>query len=101
MDSIVAHLGEKLLVPLLTPEETDDKHAGAVDGEQGPDAVELAAEDFQHNQRKRELRQSCANVGPLERPLGCAHFNNLVRSQGHRSSPVLAEMVPVSSTTLI
>lgn len=100
MDAIVAHLGEKLLVPLLPAEETDDEHAGAVDGEQSPDAVELAAEDFQHNQRKRELRQSCANIGSLERSLGSSHFNNLVRSQGYRSSPVRAEVVPVSSTTL-
>lgn len=100
MDPIIPHLGEELLISLLTTEQTDDEHAGAVDGEQSTDTVELAAEDFEHHQGKRELRQSRANIGAFESPLRGPDFDNLVGGQGHRTSPVQAETVTVSGATL-
>ena len=100
MDPIVAHFGEELFISLLATEEPDDKHPGPVDGEQGPDTVEFAAEDLEHDESKRELRQSSANIGSFKGSLSSPDFYNLIGSQRDGASTVHAETVSVSGATL-
>lgn len=100
MKAVLPNLGEELAVTLLAAEEADDEHAGAVDGEQGPDAVELGGEDLEDDEGEGELRQRRADVGPLERPLGSAHVDDLVLGQGDGAGSVHAQPIPVSGTTL-
>lgn len=100
MDPIVAHLGEELFIPLLATEEPDDKHPGPVDGEQGPDTVEFAAEDLEHDEGKGELRQSSANIGAFKRSLSSPDFDNFIGGQRDGASTVHAETVSVSGAAL-
>lgn len=100
MHPILAHLGEKLLVALLPPEEPDDKHASPIDGEQGADAVELVAEDLEDDEGKGELREGGTHVGAFEGALGGAHFDYLVGRQSDGASAVQAKVVTVSSAAL-
>lgn len=46
---VLAHLAEKLSIPLHTPESTNSQHTSAIDGKQRPDAVELGGENLQHD----------------------------------------------------
>ena len=86
MQAVLADLGEELLVALLTSKEAREQDPGAVDGEQGADAVELGREDLEHHQRKGELAQRGAYVGSFERSLRRPYLDEFVIRQHHRSS---------------
>ena len=52
---IVADLRKELLVPLLSSQKADEQDAGAVDGEEGADGVELCGEDLEDDEGEGEL----------------------------------------------
>jgi len=78
VESIVANLGEELLVALLSPEETDEQDAGAVDSKECPDAVEFRSKDFEDDEREGKLAQRGADVGAFECSLGGSDFNKFL-----------------------
>lgn len=84
----------------MSPEPSGEEDPGAVDREQGADAVELGREDSQNHEREGELRQRRADVCAFERSLGGAHFDQLLRRQDHGSSAVESKVVPISSVWL-
>ena len=90
MQPILANLREELLVALLPTQEAGEQHAGAVYGEEGADAVELAREDLEHDEREAELRERGAHVGAFERALEGAHFDKLVVGEDHGAGAVHA-----------
>ncbi|KKA20504.1 hypothetical protein T310_5492 [Rasamsonia emersonii CBS 393.64] len=100
MQAVVVDLAEELAVALLAAEQADQEHAGAVDGEQGADAVELGGEDLEHDQGERELGQGGAYVGALEGTLGGAHLDHLVRGEHGRAGAVHAQAVAVGGMPL-
>lgn len=114
---IVAHLREELFVAwqtlvavgaqcmasrtLLSPEQADGQDAGAVDGKQGPNRVELGREDLEHNEGKRELPDGGAHVGAFKRPLRCADFDELGAGEHHGPRAVHAQAVAVCDVTAL
>jgi hypothetical protein len=60
------HLTEKLFIPLLSPEQTDHQHSRAIRCIQCSYPVKLRREDFQDDEGKGELTESCANIGSFE-----------------------------------
>jgi hypothetical protein len=100
VDPIFPEFSKELSIPLRATEESDKENAGAIDGKQGTDTVELGGEDLEDNQRKGELGESCPNISPFEGTLGSADLDNLVGSEDGRSGTVHAEVVSVCGTTL-
>jgi hypothetical protein len=100
MEAILAYLGEELAVALLAAEQTDEQHSGAVDGEQGANAVELGGKDLEDDQGKGELRQGGAHVGAFEGSLGGADLDHLVRGQDGRAGAVHPQAVAVGCVPL-
>jgi hypothetical protein len=81
---------------LLSPEQTDEQDASAVDCEQRTNGVELRSEDLEYHKRERELADCCANVGAFECSLCCADLHELVTRQYHRACTMQMQMVSVS-----
>lgn len=81
MKAILAHLGEELAIPLVSTVKADEENAGAVDREQGSDAVEFGGEDLEDDECKGKLRQRGSHVSTFERALGGAHFDDFVRRE--------------------
>ena len=75
--AILAHLGEELLVALLTSKQTGEQDARSIHREQGPDAVELGREDLEHDEGEGELADGGTHVGALKRALCRANFHQL------------------------
>lgn len=90
-DAVGADLVEELAIALLATVGADEEHAGAVDGEQGADGVELGGEDLEHDEREGELRERRADVRALEGALCRAHFDQLVVGEVDRARAVQAQ----------
>ena len=64
--TLIPDFREELAIPLLPPIRTDQQHASTIYRKQGPNAVELAGEDLEDDQRERKLAEGSADVGALE-----------------------------------
>lgn len=78
MDSILPDFSKELFVALRASKESDDQDPRAVDGEQGPDTVELGGEDLEYHQGEGELGECSSDIGPFKGSLGRAHLHNFI-----------------------
>ena len=95
VQTVLSGLVEKLLVPLLSSEQTSEKDARAVQREESADAVEFGCEDLQDNQCERELAQRRPNVGSLERALGSSNLNELGRCEYDRACSMKSKLISI------
>lgn len=93
--TVVADFAEELAVPLLAAQQGDDQHAGAVDGEQGADAVEFRREDLEHHEGEGELRERGPDVGAFEGALQRTDFDQFGGGEDDGAGAVQAEVVLV------
>jgi hypothetical protein len=64
--SLITDLCKELLIPLLSPICTHQQYSCPIHRKQCPNAVEFACEDFEDDERERELRERSAHVRALE-----------------------------------
>lgn len=100
LNAIISQLGEELSVSLRAAEKPNNEDAGAVDGEERTDTVELGGEDLEHDEGKGELGEGSPNVGAFEGSLGSAHLDNLIRSQHRRAGTVHSQAVSIGRPSL-
>ena len=85
---------------MLSTEETDEEHTGPVHGKERANAVELGREDFEDDQRERELGERRANVSTFKRALCCPYLYELLVCEDDGASAMLPEPVPICSVRL-
>ena len=83
MQSILASFGEKLLVPLLSTEQTRDEYTCSVNCKQCSNGVEFGREDLQDDQCEAELRKCRPDIRSLKH-LECSA---LVATSVHQTLP--------------
>jgi hypothetical protein len=83
----------KVIHTLLAPKEADEENTSPKHGKEGSNRVEFGGEDFEHNQGKRELPNSCANISASKRALGCANLDEFGAGQHDGAGAVFAQLV--------
>jgi hypothetical protein len=71
----------RLGLTLLSPEQTDDQDASAIDCKQGADGVKLGGEDLKNDQGKGELPDGSADVSAFKGALCGPDLNQLGAGQ--------------------
>ena len=84
----------------MPPPQTNRQHPRPIHCKQRTDPVELRREYLEHYERKRELRDCCADVGPFEGALCGAYFDEFGGREDYAAGAVQAEVVLVAGVGL-
>ena len=76
--SIIAHLVEKLSIPLLPAIGTDQKQSDSVSREKSADGIELRGKDLEDHEGEGELGEGGADIGAFKCALCGADLDELV-----------------------